>query len=449
MSRFIQSDPNQALLLPIDLREWVPEDDLCHFVLEAVSHVSVSRFKVNSRGSGSAQYHPHMMLALLIYCYANGTFGSRRIERATYRDVGVRYLCANRHPDHDTICKFRRENFEAFSEAFLQVLLMAKELRLLKVGRISVDGTKLDANANKHRSVRYDRAGALVEQLEADIAELLEQAEGADQQGGDDEGRLPEELARREHLRDELNKARARLEADAKTRAERERVDYERKCEQRDKRSGKRRGKKPKPPSDEPEGHEQSNLSDPDSRLMRKNKHAEYRQGYNGQAAVDADGSQLILSNHITQNASDSNELVAAVDGIPAAVGRPTGVLADTGYANGRLVDDLERRSVEVLMAVGRSAPRCYDFRPPKAPITSAATTAPWRKRMQARMLSERGRRLYRLRKQTVEPVFGIIKEVMGFRRFHLRGLEKVRGEWGLVCLAYNIKRLHRLIQVA
>lgn len=449
MSRFIQADPSQPLLLPMDLREWVPEDDLCHFVLEAATQVEVSRFKVNRRGGGSEQYHPHMMLALLIYCYANGIFGSRRIERATYRDVGVRYLCANTHPDHDTICKFRRENFEAFSEAFLQVLLMAKELRLLKVGRISVDGTKLDANASKHRSVRYDRAGALVEQLEADIAELLGQAEQADRQGNDGDDKLPEELSRREHLRDELNKARARLEADAKHRAEREQVEYERKCQQREQRPGRRRGKKPKPPSEEPEGSEQSNLTDPDSRLMRKNKRAEYRQSYNAQAAVDADGSQMILSNHITQSASDSNELVPAIDGIPEALGRPATALADTGYANGQQVDELERRGCEVLVAIGRQKTRSYDFRPPKPPAPLPATILPWKKRMQDRLSSDRGKQLYRLRKQTVEPVFGIIKEVMGFRRFLLRGLEKVRGEWGLVCLAYNLKRLHRLVQTA
>lgn len=449
MSKFIPADPNQGLLLPMDLRDWVPEDDLCHFVLEAVSTMSVSHFKVNVRGSGSKQYHPHTMLALLIYCYANGIFGSRRIERATYRDVGVRYLCANTHPDHDTICKFRRENFDAFSEAFLQVLLMARELRMLKVGRVSIDGTKVDANANKHRSVRYDRAGELIEQLEADIADLMQQAEQADRQGDDDGQRLPQELAHRQQLREKLSAARAELEARAKARAERERADYERKCEQRDKRPGKRKGKKPEPPNDQPTDSDQSNLTDPDSRLMRKNKQAEYRQSYNGQAAVDADGSQLILSNHITQSASDSHELVTAVDGIPEAVGRPTCAMADTGYANGREIDELERRNIQTLVAIARHEPRRYDFRPPKPAKPPPANSEPWVQRMRERMGSDHARAIYRLRKQTVEPVFGIIKEVMGFRHFLLRGLEKVSGEWNLVCLAYNVKRLHRLIQLA
>ena len=165
MAKFVQRHQSQLYLLPPDLRDWLPEDDLAHFVVEAVERVPLERFQVNERGTGSAQYHPRMMLALLVYCYANGIFGSRRIERATYRDIGVRYVAANCHPDHDTICTFRRSNFEAVAAAFLQVLLLAKELKLLRVGTVSVDGTKVDANANKRNSLRYDRAGALREQL--------------------------------------------------------------------------------------------------------------------------------------------------------------------------------------------------------------------------------------------------------------------------------------------
>ena len=172
MPKFVQRHQSQLYLLPPDLRDWLPEDDLAHFVVEAVERVPLERFQVNERGTGSAQYHPRMMLALLVYCYANGIFGSRRIERATYRDIGFRYVAANCHPDHDTICTFRRSNFEAVAEAFLQVLLLAKELQLLRVGTVSVDGTKVDANANKRNSIRYDRAGALREQLRGEIAGL-------------------------------------------------------------------------------------------------------------------------------------------------------------------------------------------------------------------------------------------------------------------------------------
>lgn len=445
MSNFIQADPNQPLLLPVDLREWVPDDDMVHFVLEAVEQVPMHCFRVNARGGGSKQYHPRMMLALLIYCYANGIFGSRRIERATYRDIGVRYLCADTHPDHDTICKFRRENFEAVSESFLRVLLMAKELKLLKVGRVSIDGTKMDANASKHKNVRYDRAGVLVEQLEADIAGLMEQAEQADNSEEEQGQQLPEGLKRREQLKDKLQRARERLESQAEARAEAERVEYERKLEAHERRGG--RGRKPKPPTEEPAAQEQSNLTDEDSRLMRKNKGSEYRQSYNAQATVSAEGSQFIVGNGVSQSASDRNELVAGIDAIPAPLGRPGTVLADNGYANGEQVDELERRHMEVLVATGKPQPRAYDFRPPKAPPKEPENPQPWVVRMNQRLDSDRGRALYRLRQQTVEPVFGIIKSVMGFRHFMLRGLDKVRGEWDLVCLAYNCKRLHRLMQ--
>ncbi len=448
MKNFVQADPNQPLLLPIDLREWVPADDMVHFVLEAVEQVPLAHFQVNTRGSGSKQYHPRMMLALLIYCYANGVFGSRRIEASTYRDIAVRYLCADTHPDHDTICKFRRENVEAISASFVQVLQLARELKLLRVGTISVDGTKVDANASKHRNVRYDRAGELIEQLESDIAALLDKAEEADSSEREAGQQLPEGLARRETLKAELVAARARLEANAQARAAGEQADYERKVAARDQRKGRRKGKKIKPPDDKPPPSAQSNLTDPDSGLMRKNEGSEYRQSYNAQAAVSTDGSQLIVGHRVSTCASDRNELVADVDAVPKVLGRVNTVLADSGFASGEQVDDLERRHKEVLVATGRPNKRPYDFRPLKPAPPAAADPKPWVKRMKGRLDSDRARRLYRLRQQTVEPVFGIIKQVMGFRRFMLRGTEKVSGEWQLVCLAYNCKRLHRLLPV-
>jgi transposase len=196
MSRFVDCDRDQAFLLPPDLRDWIPEDDLAHVVLEAVDLVDLSVFKVNRRGRGSAQYHPRMMLALLIYCYANGIFSSRRIERATYRDIGVRFVAANRHPDHDTIASFRRENVEAIAGSFLRVLLLAKELKLLKLGVVSVDGSRIDANASKRRSVTYRRAGELVDQLTLEIADLMARAEKADAGSEADPQALPKEIVK-------------------------------------------------------------------------------------------------------------------------------------------------------------------------------------------------------------------------------------------------------------
>ena len=329
--RFVNLDRETPLLLPPDMREWVPQDDMVHFVIEAVEGVDLSAFRTNWRGTGSKQYPPQMMLALLIYCYSHGIFGSRRIERASYRDVGVRYLSGDTHPDHDTICKFRRENLEAFGTAFLHVLELAREMGVLKVGTVSVDGTHIRANASKDKNVTYERAGELREALEGDIKELLEKAEQADLGKSDEGGKLPEEIARREALLEKMEAARERLEAEARRRAQSERAEYEKKLAAREKRQGRRKGPKPKPPKEEVEAGKQSNLSDGESALMRKSKREGYTQSYNAQAAVDADGSQLILSNHVSRCASDAGELEAALEGIPEEIGKPAVALADSG----------------------------------------------------------------------------------------------------------------------
>ena len=446
MSNFVDCDREQAFLLPPDLRDWIPADDLGHFVIEAVDRVDLGAFKVNHRGTGSAQYHPRMMLALMIYCYANGIFSSRRIERATHRDIGVRFVAANRHPDPDTIARFRRENFAAVSESFLQVLLLSKELKLLRVGLVSVDGCKFKANASKHRSVTYERADALIAQLEGEIAALLGRAEAADAAGEDDPQALPKEIARREALRDKLDAARRRLEAQAEARAAAEREAHEAKVAAREKRRGRAKGKHPKPPAETPAADARSNLSDPDSRLMRKSKHHEYRQAYNAQAAVDAGGSQLIVGARVSQCAQQPQRPGGDIEAIPAALGRPETVLADNGYANGAEVAALEASGIEALVSTSAEGRRrTRDFRPVKALPAAKEPKADWLKAMAEKLASEEGRASYKLRRQTVEPVFGVIKAVLGFAGFSLRGLEKVEGEWTLVALAYNCKRLHKL----
>ena len=451
-ARFVNIDRDTPLLLPPDLRDWVMEDDMVHFVITAVEGMPLSTLKVNRRGTGSEQFPPRMMLALLIYCYANGIFSSRRIERATYRDVGVRYLSADTHPDHDTICTFRRENFEAVGEAFLHVLQLAREMGVLKVGTVSVDGTHIKAYASKNKSVRYDRAGELEQQLRNDIQQLLDEAEQTDQQDQADGQSLPEEIARRERLLEKMEQSRAQLEQRAKQRAEAEQAEYNKKVRERSKRKGKHKGPTPKPPKDTPDDKEQINLTDEDSRLMRKSKREGYTQSYNAQAAVDVDGSQLILGGHVTTCASDANELIPALDSIPEEVGTVSTVLADSGYVNGDVFDDLEKDGVEVYVAVSRAenhSQRTYDYRPsssrdkPPKVITDPRLLA-----MREKLRTDEGRRLYAKRKQTVETVFGIIKEAIGFRQFQLRGLEKVEGEWSLMRLAYNVKRLWAL-QVA
>ena len=445
MANFISHDRTQALLLPPDLREWVPDDDMVHFIIEATERIDLSSFKVNWKGTGKAQYHPWMMLALLIYCYANGLFSSRRIERATHRDVGVRFVAADTHPDHDTIATFRRENSAAISEAFAQVLMMGRELGLLKVGMVSIDGTKIDANASKIRSLRYDRAKALREQLDKDIATLLARAEAADSEDLPDPQALPPEISRLEALRAKLDAACNHLEAEARAEAEAGRDAYEEKLRAHEARNGQ--GRPPKPPEETPSPDAQSNLTDPEAKLMRKSKRHEYGQAYNAQAVVDADGSQLVLTTDVGQTPSDQPLFEPTITRMIETVGQPTTVLGDAGYAKGEAVEALQARGIEVLVAVSRPQDeRAHDFRPPDPDAKPPPEPkAPWRRDMKEKLQTEEAKDKYKKRKSTVEPVFGIIKNVLGFTRFLLRGLDKAKTEWALVTLATNCKRMARL----
>lgn len=440
------------MLLPPDLREWVGEDDLVHFVIEAVERLPLNAFRVNVKGCGDAQYPPHMMLGLLIYCYANGVFSSRRIERATYRDVAVRYLTADTHPDHDTISEFRRRNLGAIAEAFVEVLELARELKLLKVGAVSVDGTHIKASASKDQNVTYERADQLREQLRLDIGELLEKAEAADAQEEDPQ-QLPKEIARRQKLLAKMDQACALLEERARQRAAQEQGEYERKVAAREQRQGRAKGCHIKPPSATPPPDEQINLSDPDAGLMRKNKREGYTQSYNAQTVVDAEGSQLIVGERMSRCASDAGELEADLESIPPGLGQPEQVLADCGYVDAKVFERVANRGgPELYVSVHREdahRERLYEFRPSRRIKPPKKITDPRLLGMRDKLRTEEGRARYRLRAQTVEPVFGIIKQAMGFRQFLLRGLAKVRGEWTLVCLAYNLKRLQKLTQVA
>jgi transposase len=240
MSKFISDDRSQSFLLPPDLRDWLPENDMAHFVIGACERVDMSAFKVGSGIEGRPQYHPRMMLGLLVYCYANGIFSSRRIERATYRDIGVRFVAANQQPDHDTIARFRRNNLVAFKAAFVQVLMLAKETGLLAVGAVSIDGTKIDASASKIKTVRYDRAKALRAKLAIDIAALTAKAEAADTSDEIDPQALPAEIARREVLGAKLDAAVARLEADAKAEYDAQLPEYQSKKAAYDEKAKKR-----------------------------------------------------------------------------------------------------------------------------------------------------------------------------------------------------------------
>lgn len=415
------------MLLPVDLRDWVPEDDLVHFVISAVETMELGSARVNSRGTGSKQYPPGMMLALLVYCYANGVFSSRRIERATYRDIAVRYLTADTHPDHDTICAFRRDNGELVEEAFCQALRLARQMGLLKLGTVAVDGTHIKANASKHKGVRYDRAGELEKQLRRDVKKLIEQAEASDHADRPDDQRLPDEIARREGLREKMLEARRQLEQRARDEAQEDR---------QDKGGGDGGGVKPK-------DSQQINLTDPDSALMRKSRRDSYEQAYNAQAVVDSDGSQLVVATDVVRTPSDANQLEPALARVPKGIGTAKRVLADAGYMN---ADSFQRlgEKVDLYVALGDNHYRRYDYRPVKKRAPKKFTD-PRLLAMRKKLASEVGQRVYRKRASSVEPVFGVIKASMGLRQFLLRGLKKVRIEWDLACLAYNMKRLWTL----
>ena len=377
------------------------------------------------------------MMALLIYCYSQGLFSSRRIERATWHNIAVRYLTGDTHPDHDTICTFRREHREVIKEVFLQVLHLAREMGVLKVGTVSVDGTHIKANASKHKSIRYDRAKELEAKLSKDIEELIEQAERSDTEEASDSDRLPQEIARREALR-EMREAQERLEQRAREREKQEAEERERK------------GKPPRGGDGESAGklreEEQINLTDSDSALMRKNRKEGWTQSYNAQAMVDAEGSQLVLAAHVTRSPSDADGLKAARDAAAENGVTVDRMIADAGYVNAAVFEELGT-DIDLYVAVSASdhGERQYDFRPPKQQETRNAIKDPRLIAMQEKLRSEEGKQVYRCRKSTVEPVFGIIKEVLGFRQFLLRGMQKVSLEWDLICTAYNVKRLWAL----
>lgn len=305
-AKFLNIDRNTPMLLPPDLRDWISDDDLVHFIIEAVDRLPLESFKINNRGSGHAQMPPHMMLALLIYSYSNGIFSSRKIERATYRDVAVRYLTADTHPDHDTICKFRRENLTAISTAFIEILQLAKELGILKIGKVSTDGTHIKANASINKNISYKRAKEIRQQLQTDISELLQQAEKSDQTEIDEQ-QLPAKIAQKQKLSSKMDRAIETLKQRAQKEQQKAQETYEQKQSKRKEtevKTGKKpRGAKPKAPKSveeiAAESSESYNFTDPDSRVMRKSKSAGYTQSINAQASVDADGSYLIVGQHI------------------------------------------------------------------------------------------------------------------------------------------------------
>lgn len=456
-ARFISIDRETPLLLPPDMRDWVPENHLSQFILDAVDQIDTSSAKVNHRGCGSQQYPPRMLLALLIYSYSSGIFSSRAIERATYDSVAVRVLCADTHPDHDTICAFRRENRVLLDKAFSAVLEMAARVGVLRVGAVTVaiDGTKVLANASKHSAVSYQKAGEQLRELDLEVAELIKKAEEADSAPLEDGLSVEGEVARRQERKAKLQAARAEMEARAAVRAAAERVDYEAKMAAREaaREAGKKpRGKEPKEPESTPVASDQVNFTDPESRIMPAGGQNRFEQAYNAQAGVEIE-SRMVVTQRVSQAPNDKQELVANVEAIDEVIQSVETVLVDSGFVSEAAVTQVETPRQEggdapvVIAAMQReSHHRSVTDLEKKDDPPAPGPEATFQEKMKHRSATKEGRAKYKQRQQTIEPVFGIIKEAMGFRRFSLRGHAKVSLEWTLVCLSYNLRRLHRLI---
>jgi transposase len=449
MSNFRQVDRETGYLLPPSVDEWLPERHLARFVVELIEQLDLSAMVKAYRGSGSASYHPRLLLGLLVYGYATGVFSSRKLERASYDSVAFRFIAANDHPDHDTIASFRRRFLAEIEGLFVQVLLLAREAGLLKLGTVALDGTKVHANASRHRALSYEHACRLEAQLETEVAELMTLAEAADQADAPDGMSVPEELARREDRLARIAAAKATIEARARERLAREQAEHQAKLQAREakaKQTGRKPGgRPPAPPAAGPGPTDQVNLTDADSRIMPV-AGGGFEQAYNAQAAVAA-GSLLVLATDVVQAANDKEQMapaLARLGRLPETLGRTETLLADSGYFSAANVGACAAAKVAPLIAPGRerhhrSWRERFAAAPPAPPDPTPLEA------MLHRLATPEGRQTYALRKQTPEPVFGILKSVMGFRQFSLRGLEAVKGEWNLATLAWNVKRMFAL----
>lgn len=447
---FVELDRETPYLLPPSLQDWLPEGHLARFVVEIVEQLDLRSLKGSYAGRGSQPYNPEMLVALLFYGYATGVFSSRKLERSTYDSVAFRFIAANSHPDHDTIANFRRRFFPQLDALFVQILLIAHQMNVLKLGSVSLDGSKVKANASKHKALSYEHACKLEAQIKAEVAELLKKAEAADRADIPDGMSIPEELERREKRLCAMATAKAEIEKRAAERHAREQAAYEKKVAERAKKeqtTGKKaKGKKPKPPKSGPTAKDQVNLTDEQSRIMPTSGGG-FEQTYNAQAGVDT-ASKLIVSAHVTQRPNDKQELVPTLNNLaalPDILGSATELIADSGYFSETNIVACEEEGLIPYIAVDRQShnqPLMERFAEPE-PLPEGADCVT---KMKHRLKTTAGKAIYAQRKVTSEPVFGIIKAVMGFRSFLLRGYEAVTGEWNLVCMAYNIKKLHALV---
>lgn len=428
--------PDQSYLLPPSLKDWLPEDHLSLFVSDAVDNLDLSAFYRRYEGDGrrAQPFDPRMMVKVLVYAYATGVVSSRKIAKRLEEDVAFRVLAAGNFPAHRTICDFRLRHLEEFRELFVQVVRLAREAGLVKLGRVAVDGTKVGAHASRHKAMSYGRMRKVEKRLRREIDELLERAAAQDASEDEHYGpdlrgdELPEELRRREDRLRKIQEAKARLEA------QQAEEDRRKGRHPDDDRKSPRGGRRFARDFGTPAESAQTNFTDPESRIMLT--HDGWKQSYNAQIAVDA-ASHLIVATGLTQNASDVHQLLPLVERIEAITeARPEQVLADAGYRSEDSFQHLEDLEIDAVVSLGREGRRT----PAKIAPHLDAT-----RRMAAKLDTAAGRDAYRTRKGIVEPVIGWIKEALSFRRFSLRGHAKVRAEWDLVSMAVNLRRMHRL----
>ena len=443
--RFKSYDPNQTFLMPPSLRDWLPEDHLAFFISDLVDQLDLSAIYLPYKMAdqrGQPAYHPGMMTKLLFYAYSVGVPSSRKIEEKTYTDVAFRLLAAGQHPDHDTICQFRSRHLEGLADFFVQVLLVCRQAGLVKLGHVALDSTKVKANASKHKAMSYGRMCEAEKELAGQVRQLLEEAQQVDEQEDTRYGKgkrgdeLPEELRFRQGRLKKIREAKEALEREAH-----EQALAEGKIDEQGNPVGSKGGRKPKDPPGVPKAKAQRNFTDPDSRIMKDSGTKAFVQAYNAQAAVDSH-SQIIVAAQVTNEANDKEQVEAAVEQIEGNLqDKPKELSADAGYYSEANVKGLEGAGVEALIPPGKQSHTSKDPPAARGRIPKDLSVAD---RMRRKLLTKRGKEKYSRRKEVVEPVFGQIKETRGFRQFLLRGLQKVRGEWRLICLTHNVLKLWR-----
>jgi len=450
MSRsFKTADYAATLEVQVRLGDCLPPEHLARFVADTIGLLDLSAIHARYGAKGGQPYAPALLLGILFYGYTTGVFSSRKLERATHESIPFRYLAGNLHPDHDTLAHFRRTFLAEIQEVFVQILLVAQQVGVLDLGVVSQDGTKIHADASKSQAVSYQRVGELEPRVQAEVAALFALAEQAEGQGVPPGLVVAEEIARRETRLAQLAVAKAVLEARAAERYAAEQAEYEAKLAERAakaERTGKQPGgKPPAPPTPGPREKDQYNFTDPESRIMKNGTDAGFDQHYNAQLVV-AHASLLVVGTSLSPHPNDQQEVEPTLDAIVPALGTPTAVALDAGFFSAANIRACEQRGIDPYIAPGREAHQqtLADLLAP-TPVPPPEGASP-RVRMAYKLRTPEGHAIYRARKRTVEPVIGIVKEGLGFRQFSLRGEQAAAGEWCLVCLAYNLKRLYVLL---